>query len=122
MLVDTSVWVDHLRRRNAALVEQLEAVQVWIHPFVVGELACGNLANRDELLTLLATLPQAPIADHEEVLAFVEARRLMGRGLGWIDMHLLASATLVGLPLWTLDRRLAAAAQDIGMRYALSRA
>ncbi len=116
MLVDTSVWVDHLRRRNAALVEQLEAVQVWIHPFVVGELACGNLANRDELLTLLATLPQAPIADHEEVLAFVEARRLMGRGLGWIDMHLLASATLEGLPLWTLDRRLAAAAQDIGMR------
>ena len=115
MLVDTSVWVDHLRRRNARLAEQLETTLVWIHPFVVGELACGNLANRTLVLGSFSALPQAPVADHGEVLAFIEAQALAGRGLGWVDMHLLASARLAGLPLWTLDRRLAAAAGAVGV-------
>jgi predicted nucleic acid-binding protein len=78
-------------------------------------LACGNLARRAEFLSLLAALPQVPVADHEEVLAFVERRRLMGRGLGWIDMHLLASATLASMPLWTEDKRLGAVAAELGL-------
>ncbi len=108
MLVDTSVWVDHLRRRSAALVELLEQAQVWTHVFVIGELACGNLAQRDKVLSALTALPQAPVASHEEAVAFLETHRLMGRGLGWIDVHLLASAKLGRLPFWTLDKRLAA--------------
>lgn len=110
MLVDTSVWIDHLRRENRELVTALERGGVWSHPFVVGELACGNLKRRFEVLTLLAALPQTPEVGHDEVLAFVERHRLMGVGLGWIDVHLLASAALAALPFWTLDRRLGAAA------------
>lgn len=117
MLVDTSVWVDHLRRSNSTLVELLENDRVWTHAFVVGELACGHLANRARLLDSLAALPHVPAASHEEVLAFVEARRLMGRGLGWIDVHLLAAATLQALRLWTFDRRLAAVARDLGVHF-----
>lgn len=108
MLVDTSVWVDHLRRRNATLVGLLEQAQVWTHAFVIGELACGNLAQRGKVLSALTALPQAPVASHDEVLAFLETHRLMGRGLGWIDVHLLASAKLGRLPFWTLDKRLEA--------------
>jgi predicted nucleic acid-binding protein len=115
MLVDTSVWVDHLRRPNARLVSLLEHGAVWCHPFVIGEIACGTLIRRDEVLALLAALPQVPTADHTEALAFVEGNRLMGSGVGWIDVHLLASAKLVGLPLWTLDRRLASAAGALGI-------
>jgi predicted nucleic acid-binding protein len=118
VLVDTSVWVDHLRRRNATLSDRLEATQVWTHCFVIGELACGNLAQRSEILTSLAALPQAPLIDHAVVLEFVRSRRLMGRGLGWVDMHLLASAMLAGLSFWTLDRRLASAARGLGMEHA----
>lgn len=115
MLVDTSVWVDHLRKRNAELVELLEQSRVWTHPFVIGELACGSLARRTILLGSLSELPHVPSATHDEVLAFVEARQLMGRGLGWIDMHLLASARLAKLQFWTLDKRLAAAAAELGL-------
>ncbi|MGH8219500.1 MAG: type II toxin-antitoxin system VapC family toxin [Steroidobacteraceae bacterium] len=116
MLVDTSVWVDHLRRRNGALIDLLDQAQVWTHTFVIGELACGDLAQRAKILGLLAALPHVPIAAHDEVLAFVEAHRLMGRGLGWIDVHLLASARLARLPFWTLDKRLAAVATDLRLR------
>jgi len=115
VLVDTSVWVDHLRRRNATLVELLERAQVWTHPFVIGELACGNLRQRRTILDSLAELPRVAAVTHEEVLAFVDTRRLMGRGLGWIDMHLLAAAALARLAFWTVDRRLAAAAADLGL-------
>ena len=113
MLVDTSVWVDHLRRRNPTLVGLLEQAQVWTHAFVIGELACGNLAQRDKVLNALTALPQAPEASHDEVLAFLDTHRLMGRGLGWIDVHLLASAKLARLPFWTLDKRLAAIANTL---------
>jgi predicted nucleic acid-binding protein len=108
MLVDTSVWVDHLRRRNATLVGLLEQAQVWTHAFVVGELACGNLAQRNKVLSALVALPHAPVASHDEVLGFLETHHLMGRGLGWVDVHLLVSARLGRLPFWTLDKRLAA--------------
>ena len=116
MLVDTSVWVDHLRQRNATLVELLEHAEVWTHPFVIGELACGNLAQRGKLLTSLAALPRVPVVAHEEVLTFVDARRLMGRGLGWIDVHLLAAAMLARIPFWTNDKRLASVATEFGLQ------
>jgi predicted nucleic acid-binding protein len=116
LLVDTSSWVDHLRRRDASLSQMLDEGLVWTHPFVIGELACGNLANRSEVLGLLGTLPMAPVADHEEVFTFIERRRLMGRGLGWIDMHLLASAVLASLPLLTSDKRLKMVARELGLR------
>jgi predicted nucleic acid-binding protein len=115
VLVDTSVWIDHLRRGNAALVRRLETGDVATHPFVLGELACGNLKNRNRVLGLLADLPNAPVAEHQEVMAFVTAHELMGRGLGWIDMHLLASAALAAVPLWSLDRQLASAAERLGL-------
>jgi predicted nucleic acid-binding protein len=115
VLVDTSVWVDHLRRHNAELVALLEQGQVWTHPFVIGELACGNLARRTTLLSSLSELPQVATVSHAEVLAFIEGQRLMGRGLGWIDVHLLAAARLANLGFWTVDRRLAAAANELGL-------
>lgn len=117
ILVDTSVWVDHLRRGNEALVTLLHEAQVLCHPFVAGELACGRLRRRAEVLDLLARLPAAPLASHAETLAFVEGRRQMGRGLGWVDVHLLASASLAGRPLWTLDRSLAGAAGAIHLAW-----
>lgn len=116
MLVDTSVWVDHLRRGNDRLAEQLERGEVSTHPFVIGELACGNLGQRNRVLNLLADLPATPVAGHEEVMGFIDAHALSGRGLGWIDAHLLASAALARSSLWTLDRRLAAAAESVGVR------
>ena len=115
-LVDTSVWVDHLRRGHAQLGALLERGHVFCHPFVVGELACGQLSERDRILRLLGMLPAAPVADHGEVLRLVHARRLHGRGLGWIDVHLLASALLAKCALWTLDKRLDEAARQAGLR------
>jgi predicted nucleic acid-binding protein len=115
VIVDTSVWVQHLRRGEPRLQEHLERGIVTVHPFIIGELACGNLRNRNEVLSLLASLPLAPVIEHNELLGFVERERLFGRGIGWIDVHLLASARLLGLPLWTLDRRLAEAALALGV-------
>lgn len=106
ILVDTSVWIDHLRNGRAGLAQPLEAASVLTHPFVIGELACGNLKNRTEILNLLAALPHAPLADHAHVLTMIETHQLAGRGLGWVDVHLLASAMLCGAKLWTLDKPL----------------
>jgi predicted nucleic acid-binding protein len=114
VLVDTSIWVDHLRERDARLARLLDDGLVWTHPFVIGELACGNLARRTEILELMGELPSVPVANHDEVLAFVESRRLMGRGLGWVDMHLLASAVIAAVPLWTADKNLSAVARGLG--------
>lgn len=120
MLVDTSVWIDHFRHRQHPLAEHLQAMQVWTHPFVIGELACGNLARREEVLIALEALPQAPLVDHAEVHAFIRAHRLHGRGLGWVDMHLLASARLAGLHFWTQDKRLAAVARELALNVTAS--
>jgi len=106
VLVDTSVWVEHLRHGDLGLKAQLQECQVCCHPFIVGELACSNLKNRSEILSLLQALPQAMEAEHEEVMQFIENYRLMGKGLGYIDVHLLASARLTQVPLWTLDQKL----------------
>ena len=116
ILVDTSVWIEHLRRSDSRLLVALEAGEVLTHPFVIGELACGNLRNRGEILDLLANLPAAPTAAEAEVLGFIERRKLMGRGIGYVDAHLLA-ATALARParLWTRDRRLAVIATELGL-------
>lgn len=112
ILVDTSVWVDHLRNGNRRLRSLLLDENVLCHPFVVGEVACGSIRNRNEILSLLSTLPSARIAEHEEVLSLLQSRRLFGTGLGWIDAHLLASTLLTGCKLWTLDKALQSASPD----------
>jgi predicted nucleic acid-binding protein len=115
VLVDTSVWIDHLRRGNPGLVELLEAGSVACHPAVIGELACGNLANRGQILDLLSALPRPGEASFDEAIRFVNDQRLYGIGLGWIDVQLLASARLAAWPLWTLDRALGAVARRLGV-------
>jgi predicted nucleic acid-binding protein len=115
MLVDTSVWVDHFRRSDPLLSELLLREEAECHPFVIGELACGSLHRRSELLLLLQRLPHVPVGSHTEVLTFVERHRLMGRGVGWIDVHLLASASLAGSLLWTRDRRLSEIAKKLNL-------
>jgi predicted nucleic acid-binding protein len=105
-LVDTSVWIDHLRVGNSRLASFLQDALVLTHPFVIGELACGRLENREQVLILLRVLPAAEMAEHNEVLGFAERYRLYGRAIGWIDAHLLASARLSAAALWTLDRPL----------------
>lgn len=120
MLVDTSVWINHLRRGDSRLASCLDRGEVESHPFVVGELACGTLKRRDEILSLLSALPVVVEADHDEVLALVHARRLSGRGLGWVDVHLLASAVLTGTTLWTLDKQLAGQAKRLAVLFETS--
>lgn len=115
ILVDTSVWVQHLRKGDERLRSLLIEGQVLCHPFIVGEIACGALRNRREILSLLAALPPAPMAEHEEVLGLIESRRLHGRGIGWIDAHLITSALLSRSPLWTLDSKLRSVASSLGI-------
>lgn len=116
-MVDTSVWVSHLRYGDAHLQELLRDGLVACHPFVIGELACGNLQRRREILTLLQALPSAQVAGDEEILEFIEQRRLMGRGVGFVDVHLLASVILTAIPLWSTDKRLREVALDLGISY-----
>jgi predicted nucleic acid-binding protein len=113
VLVDTSVWVAHLRQGTTGLDALLTEGRVLCHPWIIGELACGNLQRRDEVLSHLSALPQAIPASHDEVLQFIDNYRLMGKGLGYVDMHLLAAALLTRVPLWTLDKKLQEAAVNL---------
>lgn len=117
ILVDTSMLIDHLRKHSPTLAALLSDGEVAVHPFVIGELACGNLKNREEILSLLGALPDLARVRDDEVLAFIETNQLHGKGLGLIDIHLLASARLEGLPLWTKDKCLATAAENFGLRF-----
>lgn len=117
ILADTSVWIGHLRESDAELIELLNIGFVACHPFIIGELACGNLANRAEILVLFQALPSTPVADPTEILDFIENKSLMGRGLGYMDIHLLASAILGNVVFWTHDRRLREAATELGIAY-----
>ena len=117
ILVDTSVWIDHLRQGDRQLAAALEAGQVRVHPFVVGELACGNLRACAEVLGLLQALPPILVATDKEVLFFMDEQNLMGQGIGYVDVHLLASARLAGALLWTRDKTLRAVAAKLGMAY-----
>jgi predicted nucleic acid-binding protein len=117
ILVDTSIWIDFLRAGNDTLAALLRANRVSVHPWIIGELACGNLGNRNEVLELLAALPQLTPASEGEVLHFIERRRLMGRGVGYLDMHLLAASVIHGVTIWTRDRRLRDVATELGLAY-----
>lgn len=117
VLVDTSVWVAHLQKGIVGLETLLNEGDVICHPFIVGELACGNLKNRVEILSLLQTLPMAIHAEHEEVMHLIENYSLMGKGLGYIDIHLLASAMLTKVPVWTLDKKLSMISSKLGLEY-----
>jgi predicted nucleic acid-binding protein len=115
VLADTSIWIEHFRHREPSLADRLSEGLVVMHPFVSGELACGNLRDRTAILADLHALPQARLASNAEVLHLIEDRRLWGRGLGWIDAHLLASALLSHCRFWTFDIRLAKAAAKLGL-------
>jgi predicted nucleic acid-binding protein len=118
ILVDTSVWVDHLRRGDPGLVALLERAAVVMHPFVMGEIACGSLKDRQSLLELIRDLPGAVIATDDEAMQFIERHRLYGKGIGYIDVHLLASVALTGgAQLWTRDQRLRQVAAARGFAY-----
>jgi len=118
ILVDTSVWIDHFRSCSLALSEALERGEILTHPFVIGEIACGNLRRRNEVLDLLFALPQSTMATDEEVLHFIGNHQLMGKGIGYVDGHLLAAAFLTGgALLWTHDKSLLAAAVDLRLAF-----
>jgi predicted nucleic acid-binding protein len=116
ILVDTSVWIDHLRSGDAALVQLLEKRRVLTHPFVVGEVALGNLRGRDEVLGALSNLPQVHVAAESEVLHLIDLEALFGRGIGYVDAHLLAGLRLTpGTRLWSRNRRLVEVADQLGL-------
>jgi predicted nucleic acid-binding protein len=117
VLVDTSIWVTHLRQGSRQLEKLLMDAEVMCHPFIIGELACGNLKNRNEIISLLQSLPMASTIEFDEFLFFIDRNLLMGRGIGFVDVHLLASAQLTGVPLWTADKRLKVAAVQLDLAF-----
>jgi predicted nucleic acid-binding protein len=117
ILVDTTVWIDHFRKGNAGLEELLIEGHVACHPFIIGELACGNLKKRGDIILLLHALPTVTTISNDEALYFIEEKRLMGLGIGIVDVHLLASAIITNTPLWTNDRRLKEVARKLDILY-----
>lgn len=117
VLVDTSIWVSHLRHGYRQLEILLNDAEVMCHPFIIGDLACGNLTNRIEILSLLRALPSAPTVEYNEFLFFIERNQLIGIGIGFVDVHLLAAAQLAGVPLWTADKRLKSAATKLDLAF-----
>ena len=117
VIVDTSIWVTHLRQGSRQLEKLLLDAEVMCHPFIVGELACGNLKNRNEIISLLQSLPMAPTIEFDEFLFFIDRHHLMGKGVGFVDVHLLASAQLTGKPLWTADKWLKSAADQLDLTF-----
>lgn len=116
VLVDTSVWIDHLRNKDEQLISLLNQNRVLMHPIIRGELACGYLHNRDQLLNLLKNLPHVSEATHDEALFCLEQHKLMAKGIGFVDLHLLASTLLAkGSLLWTRDRRLQILARSLNV-------
>ena len=114
-LVDTSIWANHLRRADRRLMELLDDAEVVCHPFVIGELACGHLGRRTEVLVLLARLPVVAPVSQSEALSFVEVNDLAGSGVGWVDVHLLASARIARATIFTADKALSRAAERLGL-------
>ena len=115
--MDTSVWVLHLRAGNRKMTDLLNDGRIACHPFVMDEPACGNLKNRRAILSLLSSLPMTVVAKHDEILTFIESHQLMGKELSYVDVHLLSSARLTGIPLWTLDKKLGQAAESFQTRF-----
>ena len=117
VLVDTSIWVAHLRKRNRQLELLLMDAEVICHPMIIGELACGTIKNRNEILSLLKSLPSAPVLEFDELMFFIDENQMMGIGIGFVDVHLLASARLSGTSLWTADKKLKSAANKLSLNY-----
>jgi hypothetical protein len=117
VLVDTSIWVTHLRQGSRQLEKLLMDTEVMCHPFIIGELACGNLKNRNEIISLLQSLTLAPAIDFDEFLFFIDRNHLMEKGIGFVDVNLLASAQLAGVPLWTADKRLKSVADQLELTF-----
>ena len=117
ILVDTSVWVSHFREVNPGLKDLLFNEEVICHPLIIGEMACGHMRNRKEILSLLQMLPRAEIVQEEEILPFVKNRHLFGLGIGIIDVHLLASSLLTKAHIWTYDKKLHEAANRLDILY-----
>ena len=118
ILADSSVWINHLIVENPQLVSLLDQDQILIHPMVIGELACGNMRDRSSVMRLLRRLPGIPTATHDEVFFLIENHQMMGRGIGFIDAHLLAAAVMSAqTQLWTNDRRLMVLASELGVAY-----
>ena len=117
ILVDTSIWVTHLRQGSRQLEKLLMDAEVMCHSFIIGEIACGNLKNRNEIISLLQSLPLAPTIELDEFLFFIDRNQLMAKGVGFVDVHLLASAQLAGVPLWTADKRLKSAADQLELTF-----
>lgn len=117
VIVDTSIWVTHLRQGNRQLGKLLTDAEVMCHPIIIGELACGNISNRKEIITLLQSLPMAPMVEFDEFLFFIDRNRLMGKGIGLVDVHLLASAQLAGATLWTADKKLKSSAEQLNLTF-----
>ena len=119
ILVDTSVWIKHLRQIDKKLVRLLEQGLVACHPFIIGELACGGIKNRYEIINLLNDLPSTDILDHYDVMEFIEYRKIMNKGVGYVDVHLLGSALVSGTPLWTFDKALRKIANQLSIEFEL---
>ncbi len=115
VLADTSVWINHLRNSNSTLIKLLEEVKVYSHPFIKGELACGNIKNRSEFFKFYNKLPVLSLVTENEALFFLNEHKLFGKGLGWIDVHLLASVYLNNIKLFTIDRKLKQTALKLGV-------
>ncbi len=118
VLVDTSVWVSHLRASKPALETLLLETEVACHPYIIGELACGNIKNRKEFLSLLQALPMVSVVTQEEFLHFVDAHKVMGTGVGFVDVHLMASSRLMRISLWTEDAKLKTVAAKFKLLHA----
>ena len=117
ILVDTSVWINHLGESDKNLVRLLEQGLVACHPFIIGELACGGIKNRHEIINLLNDLPSTDILDHYDIMGFIEYRKIMNKGIGYVDVHLLGSALVSETPLWTFDKALRRIANQLSIQY-----
>ena len=115
ILVDTSVWIKHLRESDKNLIRLLEKGLVACHPFIIGELACGGIKNRYEIISLLNDLPSTDIVDHSEIMEFIEYQKIMNKGIGYVDVHLLGSALVSETPLWTFDKALKRVANQLSI-------
>jgi predicted nucleic acid-binding protein len=120
ILVDTSIWLAHFRTNNQRLFDLLEAALVSSHPCIIGEIACGNLARRESVLSSLKALPQTTVATDNEVLHFIEKHQISGKGVGYVDLHLLVSAAISGEKVWTADRRMTEVASLLGLNASIT--
>ena len=117
ILVDASVWIEHLRHRDAVLAHLIEEDAILMHPYTIAEIGLGSLADRDQLIEQLESLPVAPVASHNEVMALIGLNRLYGTGVGYVDCHLLTTALLIGGRVWTRDKRLMREAERLRIAY-----